>query len=315
MLISREVRERRFYQAAYSRERKAREFAELVMEDRTRDLYSVNQALRDSHQRLEEQRSHLVQSEKLAAIGVLSAGIAHEVNNPLAFVISDLKVLQEYHHMLVDYVNRAESDADSERESCRLGFSVDDLTNDSMDIFEGVYDGLRRISEIVKGMKEYVRRSDHVVTQVDIDKVIQSSMRICHNQYKHCCDLDLSIARPLPLVNANENEMVQVLVNLLLNALHATEGCDTRRVQISVRANVDHDTVTIVVTDTGKGISPEKISQVFDPFYTDKPVGQGTGLGLYICLNLVRSWGGEISVGSELGSGASFTVVLNAVSV
>ena len=226
----------------------------------------------------------LARSERLASVGLLAAGIAHEINNPLAYVMANL-----------DFVLRHDAAVEGE----------------SREALQEAREGAERVRRIVRDLKTFARNDEEREELVDVREVLASALSIAQNEIRHRAQLKLDI-QTVPPVLANEARLGQVLLNLLMNAAQAIqEGrAATNEVHISVTATDDGRAVSIAIRDTGVGIPEDDLARIFDPFYTTKPVGVGTGLGLSICHNLVVDMGGRIDVESRVGQGATFTVVL-----
>jgi PAS domain S-box-containing protein len=230
-----------------------------------------------------EMEARLAQSDRLASVGVLAAGVAHEVNNPLVYILNN-----------ISYVLR------------QLPIEYRELA----DALREARSGAERVRDIVQGLKTFSRSDDEKIQPVDPRSLLDSAIKVAHNEIRHRAQL-VREYESVPLVMANAR-LEQVFLNLLLNAAYAIgEGnADQNRITVSVRQH--EDLVAICVQDTGTGIPAEQIPKIFDPFFTTKPIGVGTGLGLSICRNITESLGGRIEVQSSPGKGAAFTVFLPA---
>jgi two-component system, cell cycle sensor histidine kinase and response regulator CckA len=226
----------------------------------------------------------LARSERLASVGLLAAGIAHEINNPLAYVMANL-----------DFVLTHD----------------DSLHGEFREALQEAREGAERVRRIVRDLKTFARHDEERDDLVDVREVLASALSIAQNEIRHRAQLTLDI-RSVPHVVANEARLGQVLLNLLMNAAQAIdEGrAASNEVHIDVHEADEGKAVAISIRDTGVGIPEEDLARIFDPFYTTKPVGVGTGLGLSICHNLVIDMGGRIDVDSRVGHGSTFTVVL-----
>ena len=316
---------------ALARERAAREQAEALLESRSRELYLANQALKEETARaqernaeieaanvaLKEAQSQLVQSEKMASVGQLAAGVAHEINNPIGFIMSNLGTLRDYVSVLTELIDRyrqyaatAEAaDPDTallttirETEASEdLPFVVEDIG----ELLTESIDGTVRVRDIVLGLKSFSRVDNATVTLADLHEGIESTLRVVRNEIKYRCDVERDYSH-VPPVRCNIAQINQVLMNLFVNAAQsmATKGT------LLIRTYVEADYACIDVSDTGSGIDDATLSKIFDPFFTTKEVGSGTGLGLAISYGIVREHGGEIRVASEVGVGTTFTVAL-----
>jgi PAS domain S-box-containing protein len=236
-------------------------------------------------------REQMGLSDRLASIGTMAAGIAHEINNPLAYVLGNLEHLQEE--------LRAETPLD--REAARA----------LADVAAETHAGAERVRQIVRDLKSISRvEASHQLKAVDLSAVIDFTLRMAAGEIRHRARVEKSFGAVLPVL-ADEAKLGQVFLNLLLNAAHAIPEGDASRHAIRIDATTDDAGDVIVrVSDTGVGIAPKHLQRIFDPFFTTKAVGEGTGLGLSICHATVRAFGGDISVASELGCGTTFTVRL-----
>lgn len=271
---------------------------------------------RKAHQELKKAQSQLVQSEKLAALGQLVAGVAHEINNPLAFVSNNLTVLQrDVGHLRALLRLYQEGEPWLAQVNAELLERIRDQSETidlkyTLDNLEGVMtrskDGLHRIQAIVKGLRDFARLDESELKEVDLNIGIQSTINILRGEAKKKhVNLTLELA-PLPGVTCYPAKINQVVLNLVANAIYAVPESGT----VSVRTSATGQGVVIEVIDNGPGIEPQVRDKIFDPFYTTKPPGQGTGLGLSISYQIVEDHGGQIEVASEPGQGAHFTVRL-----
>lgn len=231
-----------------------------------------------------EMEIQLAQADRLASVGVLAAGVAHEINNPLVYILNNVSyVLSELPESLAEL-----------RSALREARS-----------------GAERVRDIVKDLKTFAR-SDERMGPTDVTMLVDSAVKVAENEFKFRARIVRQYADDLPMVEAN-SRLGQVFLNLLLNAAHAIREGDPDKNTITIGARREGDRVVVSVRDTGSGIEPEKLKKIFDPFYTTKPVGMGTGLGLSICRNIVHALNGEIHVQSEEGAGSTFTVYLPAL--
>jgi len=236
-------------------------------------------------------QARLVEADRLAALGVLSAGIAHEINNPLAYLLLNLEYLSRELPSLAQDPTQLESLMNRVRDACH---------------------GAERVASIVRDLRTFARADDGVRGPVDVRSALESALNIAGNEIKQKASL-VRDYEPVPPVEANPNRIEQVLLNLLLNAVQSIPAeATTRQIRAALRASAGQ--VAIIIEDTGSGIPEELLGRIFDPFFTTKPVGVGTGLGLPICRSIVRGLGGEITVESTLGRGSTFTVSLPASS-
>jgi two-component system, cell cycle sensor histidine kinase and response regulator CckA len=240
-----------------------------------------------SEARIAELSAQLLQSDRLAALGRLAGGVAHEINNPLAYVVLNLELAA-----------RKLAAAGTALDVASLRTAIDDAR-----------DGTERVRRIVRGLGAFSRGDDEPVTAVDVHHAIDAAIKITENGIRHKARLTTSYAAARA-VRANESRLVQVLVNLLLNASDAISQGSVDHDEIRIETALAPEGVTVTVSDTGDGIAPEARARLFDPFFTTKPLGKGTGLGLLVCHSIVTGFGGSIAVVDRPGKGATFRVVL-----
>jgi PAS domain S-box-containing protein len=267
--------------------------------------------IRDIGER-KKMESQLAQNDRLASLGTLAAGVAHEINNPLAYVLGNLDFIQAG-------VAEAQKDASTLRqredaEARALGERLESRLLDLAGMVENAREGGDRVRRIVADLKVFSRgESDHPPAAIDVRRVMDSSINIARNEIRHRAQLVLEY-RDVPAVMASDSRLGQVFLNLLLNAAQAIPDGAAHKNRITVRTfPTPEGRVAIEVEDTGTGIPRDIQGKLFDPFFTTKKAGVGTGLGLAICHNIVTSHGGDIAVESEPGKGSCFRVTLPAV--
>jgi signal transduction histidine kinase len=264
--------------------------------DRTRTLDEKNRELEYALQELKDTQEQLIIREKMASLGSLVAGVAHEVNNPIGAVISASDVANRCVGAVRDFV-RENTEADSSR-VC----SASDILEENIRV---ISEAARRVSEIVRSLKNFARLDEAEFQKADIHEGIDSTLTLV----KHLVKDRIEIVREygdIPDLLVYPNQLNQVFMNLIVNAIDAIEGRGT----VAIRTSSDGQNARICIEDTGKGISPEHIRRVFDPGFTTKGVGVGTGLGLSISYNIIRKHGGTIDVKSEPGRSTCFTITL-----
>jgi PAS domain S-box-containing protein len=251
----------------------------------------------------------ILQNEKLASLGLLTSGIAHEINNPNSFIYFNIPILNKYLQELMPILDEhAALHPDFEV----LHMSYRDLREDIFKLLENMEHGSQRINNIVGVLKSFVRKRDSGGMQkVDLRQLIDKVVALCHAEMKHTVkSFELLVPANLPPLITDSEPLEQVLLNLLINAIHA---CDKQESRVSLKVEPGcrgRDGFIIEITDNGSGIEEALRDKIFDPFFTTKPSALGTGLGLYICHNHMESLGGAIEVESSVGQGSTFRVLL-----
>lgn len=301
-------------QQAYRREKRARKETEEILEEKTLELFAANQELKAANEILRKQQRTMVKNEKLAALGELSAGIAHEINNPLAFIISNINTLDEYCTKFTEITHISQQIEHGERYNAQAAFKLHDLLeqqdinyiiNDSRLIFEEVREGLERVKDIVTNLKSFSRTqsSDREIT--DVRDCLTSALKIANNKVKYHCKV-IQEFTDTPSIYCNKNELTQVFLNIIINAAQAIP--EQGVITLSTRSSDDY--IIIDISDTGIGIPEENLDKIFNPFFTAKPLGVGTGLGLSVSYGIIKDLDGTISAESSPGNGATFTILI-----
>jgi PAS domain S-box-containing protein len=311
-----DITERTLAEAAL---RESRDQMEERVRVRTADLQAANTRLQEEKtrqeeliQKLEEAQNQLLQSEKMASIGQLAAGVAHEINNPIGFVNSNLTTLQIYINnmqRLIDAYGRLEPSMDdaAQQEIKRLKQETDAefLHQDIGDLMAESLDGLQRVKRIVQDLKNFSHVDSGELEWADLESGLDSTLNVVWNELKYKAKVVKEYAH-IPKIECYPSQLNQVFMNLLVNAAHAIEEQGV----VTIRTGHDDKNVWIEVEDTGKGIPAHLQRRIFEPFFTTKPVGKGTGLGLSLSYGTVKKHGGHIDVTSEVGKGSTFRVVL-----
>lgn len=271
-------------------------------------------AVQELNRELEEAQSHLMQSEKMASIGQLAAGVAHEINNPIGYVYSNLGTLEKYVQDtfgLLDLYERAEtaiSDGEvrAQLKSAKDALDIAFLKEDLHALMEESKDGITRVKKIVQNLKDFshVDATDEWGIS-NLHQGLDSTLNIVNNEIKYKAEV-IKEYGVIPEVECLASQLNQVFMNLLVNAAHAIEEQGT----ITVRTGQQGNEVWVEIADTGKGIKPEHLKKIFDPFFTTKPIGKGTGLGLSLSYGILQKHHGRIEVRSEVGKGTTFRVSL-----
>ena len=264
--------------------------------------------------KLEDAHSQLLQSEKLASIGQLAAGVAHEINNPIGFVNSNLDTLKNYAADLLQLVDAYESgrhllaadpDLLSRISAAREKADLEFLRDDIVSLINESIDGTARVRRIVQDLRDFSRVDEAEWQWADLHAGLESTLNVVWSEIKYKADVVRELG-DLPLVECRPSQLNQVFMNMLVNAAQAIP----ERGIITLRSGRVDDTVWISISDTGKGIPQELLTRIFDPFFTTKPVGKGTGLGLSVSYGIVDKHGGHIDVVSQPGQGTTFTICL-----
>ncbi|HCK82188.1 MAG TPA: hypothetical protein DIC59_12085 [Candidatus Competibacteraceae bacterium] len=291
---------------------------EAKITERTQELTEVNQQLTNRNQQIEvaykdlaRTQEQLIHSEKMASLGLLVAGIAHELNNPISFVHNNLEFIEEYIERLTKIVlaysnldslnGQKRRHGDKQKEVAKF----DTIEKTLQELIASCRTGADRVKQIVLDLRTFSRTDDLGLVMADLQSGIESSLNLLSREYKDRITIHREY-NSLPLVECYAGQINQVFMNLLQNAAQAIP----ERGQVWIKTEAFSDWVRVTVKDTGKGISAKDLERIFDPFFTTKPIGEGTGLGLSISYGIVEKHGGRITVASALGEGAEFAVEL-----
>jgi len=297
------------------------ELAKSHLEQELRDRVRTQEALQSSydelkslHRQLQEAQQYLMQSEKLAAVGQLAAGMAHEINNPIGFIASNLATLGRYQDtlgaVLARYIQQ-ESGMDEDARTAMVAFrqqaDLDFLLEDTRDLLAESRSGAERVRNIVRDLRDFARiDSDGQRQQVDINQCLDTTLNLLGERFSEGTNIQREYG-VAPLVECNPADLNQVFVNLLNNARQALQG---KPGSIVLRSGVEGEQAWVEIEDTGAGIAETVLPQIFDPFFTTRPVGQGAGLGLSTAYGVIQQHGGQIAVTSQVGVGSVFRVSL-----
>ncbi|WP_020533472.1 two-component regulator propeller domain-containing protein [Flexithrix dorotheae] len=276
------------------------------------ELNAQNQELTATLEKLKETQGQLVQSEKMASLGILTAGIAHEINNPINFINAGVIGLKKYLNNIFNLIHRYEEitpenveeklkEIQEFMEQIQFNHTIDLLIKVSNNISIGV----ERTTEIIKGLKIFSRQDNQQIDNYNIHNGLDSTLLLISSQFKNRVDI-IKEYNPLPEIKACPGKINQVFMNILINAFQAIDG----EGKVTITTSTNGTFAKVAIKDNGSGMPQETSKQIFDPFFTTKEVGKGTGLGLFISHGILEEHGGKIEVSSKLGHGTEFTIYL-----
>ena len=274
------------------------------------ELRRAYEALHAAHSELQHAQRQLVEQEKMASLGRLVAGVAHELNNPISFIYGNIHTLDRYRDRMSAYLGAIHRGAEpGEIERLRRDLKIDALLADYGSLIEGTLEGAMRVADVVKNLRRLSFPKSGESLRVDVDRVVRTAVRWAARAKPHHVDFAFDIAPELQILG-NEGQFHQIIVNLIDNALDAVRGQAAPRIEIVARR--DGDQIVITISDNGAGLPDGLIDKIFEPFFTTKPVGEGTGLGLWISYGIAREHGGTLAAANRNGGGAVFTLMLPA---
>lgn len=283
-----------------------------------------NAQLESALRRLEQAQAQMLHSEKMAAIGQLAAGVAHEINNPTGFIRSNLKILRNYQRDIASIVEKYRTFIQLMRsstgdEGCQIELDtaaeeigalerkidIDLLMEDMVDLVDECCEGADRIKGIVLDLKSFAHPGDDRMQPVDINSGLESTLNVVHHQLKYKATVEKAFAA-IPAVMGSRQQLNQVFMNMLINAAQAIDNKGVIKVETRVAENM----VEVLISDNGCGIASHHLTNLFEPFFTTKAVGEGTGFGMHIAYNIIQKHQGTIDVESESGKGTTFKIRL-----
>jgi len=300
------------YKAAYERERIIRKESEQLLEDKSRELYSSMQALENTLENLKSSQNQLIQTEKMASLGVLAAGVAHEINNPIGYITSNFNSLKIGIEDIQEFINEMQTTINSDLsleeikstwEKSIQKYDLIFLLEDFSDLSNETSEGLERVKQIVADLRTFSREDTAEKVIVDINDTLRAAINILENQTKYHAKITTDYS-DIPKILGFSGKLNQVFTNLISNANQAVD--DNGSINISTKTT--NKWILISVADNGHGITDENLKQLFTPFFTTKPIGEGTGLGLSISHGIIKEHGGNILVSSQPEVGTTFTV-------
>jgi len=286
----------------------------------------LEKAMARAYQEIKQVQSQLIQNEKLAAIGQMAAGVAHEMNTPVGFVYSNFQSLKKYMKSVLElftmYEELGEAVENGAKEECleiakciqgaRQDKNIEFILNDVDQLFSDSEEGLERVTSIVQNLRDF-SRVDQIDTfsEYDMNQGIESSLMVARNAIKYDADVELDLG-DVPIVQAHGGQINQVILNICVNAAQAIkQQTGEGRGTITIKTYTESGYAICVIQDNGPGIAPEHLKNIFNPFYTTKPVGMGTGLGLSVSHDIVvNKHKGQLLVATEMGQGTTFTIKL-----
>ena len=276
------------------------------------ELLSRNKELTEVNAKLFQAQEQLLQADKMASLGQLAAGVAHEINNPVGFVNSNLGSLERYIEDLFKLVAACEAhehelkaDTLAALQTLKQDIDIAFLREDVMNLLRESMEGMQRVKQIVQDLKDFSHVGEAERQWANLERGLDSTLNMVRNEIKYKAEVVKEYAG-VPDIECVPSQLNQVFMNLIVNAAHAIEERGT----ITVRTGSDAEKVWVEVRDTGSGISKDHLPRIFEPFYTTKPVGKGTGLGLSLSYGIVQRHRGSIEVTSEVGQGSCFKVTL-----
>jgi two-component system NtrC family sensor kinase len=287
------------YYIAYLREKQARTEVEQLLEASTRQLYEKNLLLKKQIEQIQQQQESVIQQEKLALLGTVAAGVAHEINNPLAFILSNLETLSDYSTTLLHAVN---DPASSQGAKHKLTFIAEDLP----ELIADTSQGLHRISRIVKNLLFFARTDTDSPCEVQLAEALDFTLQLLQPML-HQTELSRDY-QPVSPIRFRLHELNQLLLNILMNAIQACAEVPERANAIQLSIQQQGAQVVFTVTDNGCGMSDETLNRMFDPFFTTKAVGTGTGVGMAIVLQALHQHQCSIEVKSAVGIGTEICI-------
>jgi hypothetical protein len=290
---------------------------EQKVKERTKELISSNESLTVALADLKQAQTQLVESEKMASLGQLTAGIAHEINNPINFVTSNVKPLQRDIHELYHLQEKTEALAKDgklnldEIEQLKKEIDYDYLKTEINYLLKGIHEGSSRTAEIVKGLRIFSRVDEDDIKLADVNEGLESTIIIINNQLNNKIEVQRNYGN-IPLVECYPGKLNQVFLNLISNAIYAVKQRfnEEEGGLVKITTQESTDSIIIEIGDNGTGMSETTKNKLFEPFFTTKPVGEGTGLGLSIVYNTIKKHHGNITVKTAIGEGTTFTITI-----
>lgn len=284
----------------------------------TAEINSKHQQLSEAHYEIKQTHSHLLQSEKMAGLGQVAAGVAHEINNPVGFVLSNIQTLEQYMSFFKTLIHEYKTlvvAKNDESAACQILERIDQICqqedldfvlDDTQDLINESIEGVNRVKDIVLNLKTFSHPGGDKRQSASLNEVLDSTVKIIWNELKYKVTLEKDYAADLPELMCSPSQLSQVFMNLMVNAGHAIE----KQGVIKLATCQQDDSLIVTVSDDGCGIDEQHLQQIFQPFFTTKEAGKGTGLGLSLSFGIIEQHGGQMSAASTVGQGTTFTVTL-----
>ncbi|MDL2355020.1 MAG: histidine kinase dimerization/phospho-acceptor domain-containing protein [Pseudomonadota bacterium] len=280
---------------------------EIALEEKNEQLERAYRELSDTHEALKRTQQQLLHAEKMASLGRLVAGVAHELNNPISFVLGNVHALKRYGERLASYVAALHDGAADAQ--LRRTLRIDHILHDLPSLIEGTLEGAMRTTDIVNGLKRFSAVDHAERSAVDLNEVIERAIHWISKGAAPAFQVHWTPSGPLPVMG-NAGKLLQVMMNLIENACDAAVAAGAAPPQLWIAAQRDGASLRVSLRDNGAGIAPDYLSRLFDPFFTTKPVGKGTGLGLSISYGIVEQHQGKLSARNHPQGGAEFVITL-----
>lgn len=294
------------------------EIAKIVTIHDITAMWQLNQDLADAYDQMKSAQGQMVHQEKMASIGQLAAGVAHEINNPTGFIASNLTSLAKYTRRLSEHIeflekliqNSGHQDAIDEVKQHQKQLKLHFIQEDIADLIEESLEGAQRITKIVQNLKSFSRVDDTASAVSNLHECLDAALSIGWNEIKYTAEVKKDY-QDIPDIYCSAQELNQVFLNLLVNAAQAMSGAGEKNTgEILISTATEDPWVVIKISDNGSGMPKNILSRIFEPFFTTKDVGKGTGLGLSICYDIIQKHHGKLTVESEVGVGTTFTIKL-----
>ncbi|HEY0846171.1 MAG TPA: ATP-binding protein [Noviherbaspirillum sp.] len=276
------------------------------------ELKRAYHELRETHEALKRTQQQLLHAEKMASLGRLVAGVAHELNNPISFVLGNVHALKRYSERLTAYIEAVHAgESPAQLGALRQSLRIDRILDDLPSLIDGTIEGAQRTTEIVNGLKRFSAVDREEKSTLDLNDVVERAIHWVSKGTAPHFSVHWQPGERL-LVTGSAGKLLQVLMNLIQNAYDAASAGKVEQPQLWITAECGDGKISLLLRDNGPGIPPQYMSQIFDPFFTTKPVGKGTGLGLSISYGIVEKHGGRLYARNAPEGGAEFVVELPA---